>query len=312
MLLNLFIPTLNAGPMWQEVLNGIERQTYPIAKVVVIDSGSDDGTIEAISGKGYEILTLDKKHFDHGGTRQLAAEKYPDADIFVFLTQDAILENEDALQNIVSSFETYPNYGMVYGRQLPHKGAKTLESHARYFNYPDLIQTKSLSDAPKYGIKTISCSNSFAAYRKTAFFEVGGFPSGVILGEDVLIAGKMLLKGWDMGYLGNARVHHSHNYSVKEEFKRYFDIGVFHADSPWIFEHFGRAESEGFKYLKSELKYVLKNNIFALPKSIATLFAKLLGYKIGLKHKHLPLSINKLLSMHKAFWDRKEAAAIRF
>lgn len=305
MKVNVFIPTLNAGKLWDDVLEALKKQSYPVSKVIIVDSGSTDNTLSAIEGKGFELMSLNKKDFDHGGTRMLAAEKYQDADIFIFLTQDAILANDDAIENMVNAFETYPTYGMVYGRQLPHLGAKTLEAHARLFNYPDLTRTKSLADAPKLGIKTISCSNSFAAYRKEAFFQVGGFPSGVILGEDVLIAGKMLLNDWEMGYLGNSKVHHSHDYTIKEEFKRYFDIGVFHADSPWIFENFGRAESEGMKYLKSELSYVIKNNPLALPKSIATLFAKYLGYKIGLNNHKFSLSKNRDMSMHKAYWDRK-------
>jgi rhamnosyltransferase len=305
MKVNLFIPTLNAGHLWKAVIEAIEQQTYRLSKVIIIDSGSTDQTLSLIEGKGYELMNLDKKDFDHGGTRMLAAEKYQDADIFIFLTQDAILANSQAIENMVMAFEAHPKYGMVYGRQLPHTGSKTLEAHARLFNYPDLTRTKSLADAPKLGIKTISCSNSFAAYRKEAFFEVGGFPSGVILGEDVLIAGKMLLNGWEMGYLGKSNVYHSHDYTVKEEFKRYFDIGVFHAGSPWIFENFGKAESEGLKYLKSEFSYVVKNNLKALPKSIATIFAKYIGYKIGLNNKRFSLSLNRSMSMHKAYWDRK-------
>lgn len=308
MKVNLFVPTLNAGERWKDVIRSIESQSYPLARVIIIDSGSTDGTLALIKDKGYEVMSLDKKDFDHGGTRQLAAEKYADADIFVFLTQDAILADESAIAQMVKAFENNPNYGMVYGRQLPHLGAKTLESHARIFNYPDLTRTKSLSDAPKYGIKTISCSNSFAAYRSLAFFEVQGFPSGVILGEDVLIAGKMLLKGYEMGYLGESKVYHSHDYTVKEEFKRYFDIGVFHANNSWIFEKFGRAESEGLKYLKSEITYVLKNNIWALPKSIATLFAKFIGYKIGLQHHLFSNGMNLKMSMHQAYWKRKMKA----
>jgi rhamnosyltransferase len=306
MKINLYIPTLNAGTLWPQVLEGIESQTVTFAKKIIIDSGSTDGTLSFPSVKTFEILSLDKKDFDHGGTRQMAVEKFPDADIYVFLTQDAILASPDAIANLVRPFETDPNLGMVYGRQLPHRGAKELEAHARLFNYPETSQIRALKDAGKYGIKTISCSNSFAAYRRPAFEEAGGFPSGSILGEDVIIAGQMLLKGWKKAYIADAQVHHSHDYSIKEEFKRYFDIGVFHADNDWIFDHFGRAESEGMKYLKSEISYLIKNNPLLLPKSGASLFAKWLGYKVGLVHDSIPLHFNKMFSMHHRFWDQSK------
>ena len=302
MKINLFIPTLNAGPIWKEVLSGITLQNYPISRLVIIDSGSTDGTLELINEEACDLIQIDKKDFDHGGTRQMAVEIFPDAEVFVFLTQDAILAAPDAIRVMVEALEKNPELGMVYGRQLPHKNAKVLETHARLFNYPAESKTKSMEDADRYGIRTISCSNSFAAYRKTAFFAVNGFPKGSILGEDVLIAGKMLLEGWKMAYLSESKIHHSHDYSAIEEFKRYFDIGVFHVNNQWIFEKFGRAESEGLKYLKSELNYTFKHNPLLIPKSLLATGAKLVGYKLGLHYQSLPVRLRMSFSMTKAYW----------
>ncbi|HSF53886.1 MAG TPA: glycosyltransferase family 2 protein [Algoriphagus sp.] len=306
MKVNLYIPTLNAGPRISEVILGIKAQNYPIHRLVMIDSGSTDGTLEYFSGIPHELITLDKRDFDHGGTRDMAIKAYPDADIFVFLTQDAILENADALEKMVSAFQSNPKIGMCYGRQLPHRNSRTLESHSRLFNYPAKSQIRSFADRERLGIRTISCSNSFAAYRNAAYFDAGGFPSGTILGEDVLIAGQMLLKGWEMAYLAESRVYHSHDYTLKEEFRRYFDIGVFHRDNPWIFEKFGKAGKEGFSYLRSELTYVWKKNPLLLAKTIASLFAKWFGYRLGLLHESLPQAAKAKLSMHSAHWRKKK------
>ena len=306
MKVNLFIPTLNAGPLLAEVLEGIRQQSYPISRLVIVDSGSTDGTLEMIQRLPHDLLTLEKKDFDHGGTRQWAVESFPDADIFVFLTQDAILENSDAIEQMVKALQSNPQLGMCYGRQLPHHGAKPLEAHSRIFNYPPVSQIRGLEDRFRFGIKTISCSNSFAAYRKRAFFEAGGFPSGTILGEDVLIAGQMLLKGWKMAYLSDSKVRHSHDYSIREEFCRYFDIGVFHIQNPWIFTHFGTASKEGLKYLQSEITYISRRNPLLLPKTGLSLVAKWLGYKLGTMHHRLPQKLNWRLSMHKSFWSQKD------
>ncbi|HLT07352.1 MAG TPA: glycosyltransferase [Cyclobacteriaceae bacterium] len=304
MKVNVYIPTLNAGDKWEEAVSMLRSQSYPIQKTIIIDSGSKDDTLSDEYVGGFDIIHIDKKDFDHGGTRHMAIEQFPDADIYLFLTQDAILADTRAISTIIKAFDDNEKLGMVYGRQLPHKGAKELESHLRIFNYPALSQVRGLEDAPKYGIKTISCSNSFAAYRREAYWEAGGFPAGTILGEDVIIAGQMLLKGWQKAYLAEAAVYHSHNYSLKEEFKRYFDIGVFHATNPWIFTHFGRAESEGMKYLKSEMEFLLAHNKWMIPKSLLSILCKWLGYKFGLKHDKLPPSMNRYFSMHKAYWSR--------
>jgi len=298
---NLYIPTLNAGSRFATLLDALARQTYPIATRVLVDSGSDDRTVELAREKGFQVIGLGPEGFDHGGTRQWAIANFPDADIYVFLTQDAIPAHPDMLANIVAAFAD-PQIGMAYGRQLPHAGATLMEAHARLFNYPAESQVRALADAPKYGIKTISCSNSFAAYRRTAFEAVGGFPLGTIMGEDVIVAGRLLLQGWKMAYVGDACVYHSHDYRIGEEFERYFDIGVFHSDNRWIFESFGRAGGEGFRYAKSEIRYIGRRNPFLLPKVCCSFAAKWLGYKLGLGYRRLPKAWRRAFSMYKGYW----------
>lgn len=56
---------------------------------------------------------------------------------------------------------------------------------------------------------------------------MGGFPEDVIGSEDAYVAARMLLGGYAVRYATTAEVYHSHDYSVLEEFRRYFDIGVF-------------------------------------------------------------------------------------
>src|SRR5690606_8421650 len=108
MQVNLFIPTLNAGSIWKEVLDGVAKQNYPISRLVIIDSGSTDGTLDLINEQTCDLIQIDKKDFDHGGTRQMAAETFPDADVFVFLTQDAILADPDAIAVMVQALEENP------------------------------------------------------------------------------------------------------------------------------------------------------------------------------------------------------------
>ncbi len=299
--INLYIPTLNAGDRFADLLAALNQQTYPIGMKVLVDSGSTDGTVDLARANGFEVIGLGPNGFDHGGTRQWAISHFPDADIYVFLTQDAIPAHPEMLENLVAAFSD-PEIGMAYGRQLPHEGATLMEAHARLFNYPPQTQVRRLADADTYGIKTISCSNSFAAYRRSAFEAVGGFPLGTIMGEDVIVAGKLLLKGWKMAYVGDARVYHSHAYRLREEFERYFDIGVFHSDNRWIFDSFGRADGEGFRYAQSEMRYVVWRKPWQLPKVLASFVAKWVGYKLGLSYRSLPIRLRKAFSMYKAFW----------
>ena len=303
MKVNLYIPTLNAGPHFSVLLDALDKQRYQPSQRVLVDSGSTDYTVAIAKQRGFDVIGLGDGSFDHGGTRQWVIDNFPDADVYLFLTQDAIPADDATVANIVAAFDD-PQIGMAYGRQLPHQGATHQEAHARLFNYPAYTQIRGLSDADQYGIKTISCSNSFAAYRRQAFEDVGGFPVGTIMGEDVITAGKLLLKGWKMAYVGDACVYHSHDYTIREEFERYFDIGVFHSDNRWIFDSFGRADSEGFKYAKSEIKYVGSRNPLLIPKVLSSFMAKWLGYKLGLAYRKLPIRLRKAFSMYKGYWDK--------
>ena len=139
-------------------------------------------------------------------------------------------------------------------------------------------------------------SNSFSAYRIKTFQELGGFPSDTILCEDMYYTAKAVLAGYKVAYVADAIVHHSHNYSPLEEFRRYFDIGVFHADEPWIRKQFGGAGGEGKRFVVSEFRYLLKSDLKYIPVAVLNNAMKILGYKLGQWYKYFYLWINSILS----------------
>jgi len=301
--IGLLIPTLNAGKAWEILLQKVDLQELDIVQKIIIDSGSSDNTVDLAVKHGFEILKISKNDFDHGYARQLLADAANKCEILIYLTQDSILKDKDTFNELIKAFSD-PTVGIAYGRQLPRLGAKVLETHGRLFNYPGKSLVKKLDDKSTLGIKTASCSNSFAAYRKSALMDVGGFPSNTIFAEDVIVGGKMLINGWKIAYVANSEVYHSHDYSTIEEFKRYFDIGVYHSTNHWLLDEFGKADGEGLKYLKSEFVYVLKNNILVLPKMLASIGAKFFGYKLGMMHERLTLNQKKRFSMHRKYWDK--------
>ena len=191
----LIVPTLNPGVRWLAWLEAYASQTLKPTHALVIDSASTDGYVEKAAEYGFKIITIKKEAFNHGGTRQLGINLVPDAELCIFMTQDAILHDPSSLENLIKPFLVDQDIAAVYGRQLPHIGANPLEAHARLFNYPDQSQLKSKTDIPRLGIKTAFCSNSFAAYRVTALKAVGGFPENTIFAEDMYVAAKMILSG---------------------------------------------------------------------------------------------------------------------
>lgn len=295
------IPTYNSKQDLQRLIDTLQAQTADF-ELFIVDSSSRDGTAEFAHSRCNNVLSIPDQEFNHGGTRQLMVDNNPAYDVYVFLTQDAYLEDVQAIEKIVAPFSD-EKIAAVCGRQLPHLDAQPLAVHARNFNYPDCSLIKSLSDAPELGIKTPFMSNSFSAYRGTALLEVGGFPEHVILSEDMYVAARLLLAGWKVAYASDAVCRHSHNYTLVEEFRRYFDQGVFHAREAWIRQSFGGAGGEGLRYVKSELAFLGLSRLHLWPAAILRNACKLLAYKLGQKERQLSLGLKRKLSMHKRYWD---------
>ncbi|BAD66225.1 glycosyltransferase [Shouchella clausii KSM-K16] len=194
---------------------------------------------------------------------------------------------------------------MTYGRQLPHSDAGVIGEFARINNYPQQSVIKHMGNKDKFGIKAVFCSNSFAAYRRESLEAVGMFPNDVILSEDTYVCAKMILQNLKVAYVADAKVYHSHDYSIIQEFKRYFDIGVFYGKESWINKEFSKAEREGINFLFQQIKYIIgKRKAYLIPSVISRNICKYVGYKLGQKESFIPISLKKKLSMHKKYWDK--------
>lgn len=298
----IIIPVLNGGEVWKECISSILAQNIQPDDVIVIDSGSTDGSYQLSTNAGFLVHQIDSQQFNHGGTRNLGIELAGDVEFAIFMTQDAILLGTDEVSVLLKSFDD-SDVVAAYGRQLPHKNSGPIGSHARIYNYPDKSFVKSKEDIARYGFKTIFISNSFSAYRVSALNNVGQFPSDIILGEDTYTAAKFILDGYKIAYNADAVVYHSHDYSFSQDFKRYFDIGVFHARESWLRQSFGGAEGEGKRFVISEFKYVLSRSPSLVISIVIRTFVKYIAYKVGLNESHISSKIKSRLSMHPRFWN---------
>lgn len=298
----VIVPTLNAGHTWVSWIDALLATGMSPDDVYMIDSGSADDTVSQAEKAGFNIKKIAPETFDHGGTRQMAVADLAGYDLAIFLTQDAILSHPDSLKKILAPF-TDVNIAAVCGRQLPRRGAGAIESHARLFNYPEISTLNSASDIATKGLKTAFISNSFAAYRISVLKEVGSFPQNVIFGEDMHLAARILKAGYKIAYAAEACVYHSHGYSITQEMKRYFDMGVFHAREPWIRQELGGAEGEGKKFVISELKYLLKNAFWRVPEGVLRTVLRYAGFRLGLSEQKLPPWLKRRLAMNKAYFS---------
>jgi rhamnosyltransferase len=298
----VIVPTLNASKDWSAFIEGLRQQTLAPKQVIIVDSMSDDGTPDLVRAAGLTLISIERAKFNHGRTRQFAADQVTDAEFLVYLTQDALLQSPDSIARLIAPFSD-SSVGATYGRQLPRPNAGPIEAHARRFNYPETSVIKSWEDRHRLGVRATFLSNSFAAYRRTALSVVGGFPSHTIMAEDALVAGHLLETGWKTAYVADALVVHSHEYTIMEEFRRYFDTGVCHSRESWLLERFGKASGEGLRFAKSEMGSLFPKHMHLLPGSLLRTAAKLIGYRLGQIERFIGTPLKRKLSMHKHFWS---------
>jgi rhamnosyltransferase len=303
MTVSLIIPTWNGGRWLESLLTALARQTLRPDDILLVDSGSTDNTLAIIrrhqaTNPCLRLLEIAPHDFDHGGTRTWAA-KQTGGEIIVCMTQDAVPAADNALELLLRPFQENKKLAATYGRQLPAPGASLFSTHLRHFNYPEQSQFRCWEERARLGFKTVFISNSFAAWRRESLAAHGYFPEQLLFGEDSLTLAKLLEKGYHGRYVSEAVVWHSHNYSIWQDVKRYFDIGVFHAEHQAQLMQFGGPGGEGRRYVLSELTLLLERQcLHLLPEWFLRNLGKFIAYNMGKRYRLLPRSWARKLSMN--------------
>lgn len=305
----IIIPVYNPDEKFLLLLEALKKQSCRNYSLLLIDSGEKANYIDVLKDwPQAELQRIPSEEFNHGGTRQQGVDMHPGKDVYVFLTQDAVLADDSSLEKLVRVFED-GSIGCAYGRQLPYKDSGIFARVAREINYLPESHVRIMADKDRYGIKTAFLSNSFAAYRREALEAAGGFPTHTILCEDMYVAAKMLMQGYGKAYVAEACVYHSHDYTIWQEFKRYFDFGVFHAREKWIRQTFGGAGGSGMDFVKREIAMIRQEPLGRQPGLFCEMVMrdgmKLFGYKLGMTERYLPLRLKQWLSMTGRYWERE-------
>lgn len=306
MLVDIIIPTYKPDEKFMKLIEMLEIQTVSVNKMIVINT--EEKYMEALcignrflaEHKKLSIHHISRKEFDHGKSRNFGAKK-SEADIIVFMTQDAMPANEYLLEKLLAPL-TDGNVACSFARQLPAADSTMTEKLTREFNYPAETKVKSKADLKDMGIKTYFCSNVCCAYNAKIFKELHGFINHTIFNEDMIYAAKVIDNGYKIAYVADAKVIHSHNYSAGQQFHRNFDLGVSQADHQEIFGNIS-SESEGIKMVKETINK-LKNAgcTKEIPGYIVTSGCKFIGYRLGKMYKKLPMWLIRKCTMSPEYW----------
>ena len=313
---DVIIPAYRPDGTFLELVTELEKQSYPVSRVIIVNTGEEffreltekdtDGVLS-----GYDNITVrhvEKKDFDHGATRNYGVS-LSDAEFFLMLTQDAMPRDRKLISSLVSAMEDDPEAVAAYAKQYPKSDCSLEERYLRKFNYPSTPMRKTQADLDKLGIKTYFCSNVCALYRREIFDRLGGFPAPSIFNEDMVFIGNAMQKGYAVHYVPDAGVIHSHNYTVRQQFKRSFDLGVSQIQHPEIFEGIS-SESEGMRMVKETVAHFKSiGKSLAVPHYIIMCGARFMGYRLGRAYRKLPKALIYAFTMNRDYW--RYAAAVQ-
>ncbi len=299
---DIVIPIYKPGTEFIKVLGRLNAQSYRINRIILINTDKeffDDD--KYLIYPNIEVHHITHDEFDHGKTRQMGMDM-SDADYVLMMTMDAVPADRNLVARLVMALDK-EKVAVAYARQLPKQGCNYVERVTRNYNYPDRSRLSSAADIDKIGIKAIFCSDACAMYNRRIHNELGGFNERMILNEDMVYAHKALMAGYSIFYNAKARVYHSHNYTLKEQFSRNFDIGVSHAVNSEIFLNIS-SESEGLRMINSVVvSLVKKGRLFDVVYVYIQSAVKFLGYLLGKNYRLLPREYVRKISMNRNYWE---------
>jgi rhamnosyltransferase len=303
--ISVVIPVKDGGSDLVRCLEAIAGQEVgEEVEVVVVDSGSRDGSVEAARRLGARVHEIDPSEFGHGRTRNLGAS-LARGETLVFTSQDAYAADAGWLAALTAPLGGDDQVAGAYGRQLPHADARPPERYFLDFLYgrDERVQAWSGPDEPTF--EETLFSNVNGALPRMIWSEFP-FAEDLIMSEDQEWSRRVLLAGKSLVYEPRAAVFHSHPYTVASAFRRFFDSGV---SAERSYASGGGApgsalRSAAARYAKGELEWLWRTGQRRwIPYTAAYELAKFTGLQLGRRHRRLPVSLKRRLSGLPSYWE---------
>lgn len=296
-MISVLVPVKDGGSDLVRCLEAIARQRVDDdVEVVVVDSGSSDGSAERARAAGARVHEIAPSDFGHGRTRNLAAE-LARGDVLVFTTQDAYAADESWLATLIAPLEQEGVAG-VYGRQLPHESARPPERYFLDFLYGPEPRVQRLERGDELTFEATLFSNVNSAIPRRVW-QQHRFADDIAMSEDQEWSRRVLLKGHAIVYEPRAAVFHSHAYTVGQAFRRFFDSGMT-AERSYVSEAAASRQAldrAAVRYARGELAWLWRTGQRRwIPYAAVYETAKFAGLQLGRRHERLPRSLTRRLS----------------
>jgi glycosyltransferase involved in cell wall biosynthesis len=191
------------------LLDGIANQTVSGVDVVVVDSGSTDGTLEVASRYPVRVVQIRPEEFSFGRSLNCGCEA-ASGDVIVIASAHVYPIFQDWIEQMIAPFADR-RVGLVYGRQSGAETSNYAECQLFRRWYP--AESNLAQDHP-------FCNNANAAIRRALWQQV---PYDEMLTglEDLAWARRVMELGYRIAYVAGAEVIHLHSESWKSVYNRY-------------------------------------------------------------------------------------------
>jgi len=301
--ISVVIPVKDGGTDLVRCLEAIGRQRVDDeVEVIVIDSGSSDGSGERARSLGARVHTIAPEEFHHGKTRNLGA-RIASGETLVFTSQDAYAADELWLSRLTARLGQDDNIAGVYGRQLPHANATPPERYFLDFLYGPNPRVQRLRNGDELTFQATLFSNVNSAMPRS-LWEAYPFAEDIVMSEDQEWSRRVLRAGLGLVYEPKAAVYHSHVYSVAGSMRRFFDSGV-SAEHSYVDGSASTAalRRAGARYATGELRWLWSTGQRRwIPYAAVYEAAKFTGLQLGRRHRLLPIALKRRMSAYPGYW----------
>lgn len=206
---SIVVRCYNEAAHLPKLFHELKRQTLRDFELIVVDSGSDDGTLEIVQGEDVILQHIKKENFSFGRSLNIGC-RVASGEFLVFISAHCYPEHEKWLENLLDGFED-EDVASVYGKQrgIPDSHFSERRIFQRWF--PDTSVDR--QEDP-------FSNNANCAIRRSLWEEFRYDESLTGL-EDVAWAQSVMRNGWWVSYRADAGVIHVHNESPSQTRNRY-------------------------------------------------------------------------------------------
>jgi glycosyltransferase involved in cell wall biosynthesis len=250
---SVVIPTKNAASEdFESCLRGITQQKgLKELEIIVVDSGSNDDTVEIAKSYGAKIFSIPPEQFDHGATRNYGGD-HASGELLVFTVHDAVPASDDLFYVMAQMLLSDPKLAAVSVRQIPRSNADLFAcwqiwNHYQYVGCETRISD--IEDPKKVDAMSIQelrraagLDDVCSMHRKSIWDKLKYRPTD--FAEDLEYGIRCLKAKYKIGFLGDRAIIHSHNRPA------FYHLSKYYIDTRTLFKLFKDKDTDSKKWEK--------------------------------------------------------------